>query len=175
MLVDWRTLRWLLVVVVAAGCPGRASIHAANGAHQADESQRAKVIGHWYGDNPIREGGKQLELTDLTENGTYTTQYRIIERSGSVRTGTEAGLWGVSGSIYFTITQAYVHGEIASPADPTSASVYNAYEVTQLDDKTFRYRCATCAGEWTLRRVPESFTLPESTEPSGPPPGTRCN
>jgi len=121
------------------------------------------MMGRWYGDNPT-QGDRQLELTDFSADGTYTAEFRI-ERGGCLIVGSETGVWGMSGPIYFTIAHGYVRGGEFSAADPRQASVYNAYEVTQLDDSTLRYRCAICGEEWTVRRVSETFTCPTSRLP----------
>jgi hypothetical protein len=123
--------RLALAAALALAVSGSASttrLHAFKGTHDAAESRRALLVGRWYGENQTEEGGEQLELTDLDANGTFKTQFRIIERSGSVSDHSEVGLWGVSGPVYFTITQGLVRRERFSSADPTRASLYDAYE-----------------------------------------------
>ena len=109
-------------------------------------------------------------MTDFRQDGTYETQYRI-ERSACVVAGSESGLWGLAGPIYFTITRGMVRDGRFSAADPTKANFYDAYEVSQLDDKVLGYKCAVCGEEWGLRRVDLSFTLPETRLPPCARPG----
>ena len=166
-LVSAESVGRFLVVLFVASCASTASVQTANGGHEATEARRALMTGRWYGDNQTRENGRQLELTDFRADGTFESQYRL-ERSGCVVNGSESGLWGLAGPIYFTITQEHVQGGQFSAGDPASASADDAYEVSQLDGKVLRYKCAVCGEEWGLRRVPESFTLPESTLPGCP-------
>src|SRR5215475_15943222 len=70
--------------------------------------RRNTIIGHWFEESPLKEGGKRLVLATLEADGTYKVQFRKIYPSGTTEDSTEVGLWGVSGPIHFTIMMGWV-------------------------------------------------------------------
>src|SRR6266849_1692080 len=82
-------------------------------------SQRPLLIGRWYGEQPMKEGGRRVQITEHCPDGTLTIGFHVVESSGNLRDQTEVGWWGVSGSIYFTIIRGWLRGGRVAPADPT--------------------------------------------------------
>ena len=111
-------------------------------------------------------------------NGTYVAHFTEKTESGQTKTDqTECGRWGVSGNIYFTITEAIRERGQASPVPPTDASFYDAYVVLRLTKTTFEYKHvvggetfretrveAGDQGTRSLRRGQSALSLCEGTE-----------
>ena len=73
---------------------------------QADKWQM--MVGKWYGDQQTSEGGRKEWIDHRKNDGTYVIQFRITSKDGEVQQSVEAGEWGVSGPIYFSIFKAWV-------------------------------------------------------------------
>ncbi|OQW51861.1 MAG: hypothetical protein A4S09_09335 [Proteobacteria bacterium SG_bin7] len=65
----------------------------------------------------------------------------------------------MSGHIYFTITRDFIEGDQITHADPTDASLYDAYEVIGLSDKLFKYKSVVHEDEFLAKKVADDFTL----------------
>lgn len=152
----------LAATLLFAGCAHVPAINASKAAdHEAAEARRNLLIGRWYGETPATEGGKRLEITDKAADGTFTIQFRVIERSGKVSDQTEVGLWGITGPVFFSITRGWLFGGQLIPADPTRATYYDAYEILELTAERFRYKSFASGEEYTVNRVSADFSFPQ--------------
>ena len=123
--------------------------------------QRLLLAGSWYSQAPLKDGGTRLQLTKRNLDGTFVTTFRLIAEDGSFKQQTEVGLWGVSGPVYFTITRGWKAARKIHKADPTDASLNDAYQILELTEQRFRYRSWQSSSEYRLERVSEDFTFPK--------------
>jgi len=151
----------ILIALLIAGCTTAPAIYTAKPPDSSEDSRRSLLLGWWYGEAKTKEGGKRLQITDRSVDGTFKVEFRIIEGSGKVWDQTEVGLWGISGPVYFTITKGWVGGGRFLPADPTQATFYDAYEILELSKDKFRYKHFAIGDEYTMKRVSDSFSFPE--------------
>jgi hypothetical protein len=155
-------LTLLLVMVGCATQPNR-HVRLPDMAKQptfAEEARREQLLGRWFGETLTNDGGTRKWLIERSDDGTYQVQFRRILGSGQSETITEAGFWGVSGPVYFTIMKGWVDGGSFHPADPADATLYDAYEVVEINDEKFRYRNLSTGSEYAVRRVGAEFVLP---------------
>jgi len=142
------------------GCVTQPPIDSIKQPDSSQEEQRALLVGKWFGDAATKEGGRRLQITQRALDGTYKVTFRIIEPSGNTFEQSEVGFWGVSGSVYFTITKGWLEGGRFSEADPTDASLNDAYQVLELTQERFRYRSLQSSNEYSLSRVADAFEFP---------------
>jgi hypothetical protein len=100
----------------------------------------------------IKRKQSLLELAEYLQN---------ISQACKINGVSEVGLWGISGPVYFTITRGWVRDQRFSPADPTQATFYDAYEILELSKDKFRYKSFVIGDEYTEKRVSDSFSFPE--------------
>lgn len=123
--------------------------------------RRAMMIGRWFSDTPTKDGGRIMQFVDRRSDGRMTIWFRTVDGAGLVDDQTEVAMWGISGSVYFTITVGWLHEGRLSRADPTSAYFYDAYEILELTEHAFRYRHVVTGNAWQVRRVGPDFAFPE--------------
>jgi hypothetical protein len=125
----------------------------------ADSVNRAQLIGRWVGESKVKNGGPTVKtLSERRADGTFVVQFRM-EGGGKVREQVEAGLWGFSGGIYFTLTRAIKHGARFDPVDATDASFYDAYKALVISPSEFSYRSLSTGAEFKVKKVGEDFQL----------------
>ena len=122
---------------------------------------RTMMFGWWFGETPTKDGGRRMQIVERRRDGTMTIRFRVIDAAGNVEDTTDLALWGISGPVYFTIAQGWFDGRDFHPADPTQSYYYDAYEILELTDRTFRYRHFTTGSEYRLDRVSPDFDFPE--------------
>lgn len=122
---------------------------------------RNMMLGHWFGDSPTKDGGRRMQIVERRRDGTMTIRFRVIDPAGEVHEQTQVEFWGISGPIYFTIMRGWLKGMRFDPADPTQPYYYDAYEIIELTDKTFRYRHVTTGNKFRIDRVAPDFDFPE--------------
>ena len=116
-------------------------------------------VGKWHGSAKTDGGGEREWLVERMPNGMFQIELKATT-NGAVERQTEYGVWGVSGSIYFTATQGFIsqEGEI-EPADTTDANLYDAYEILEATQNQIRYRGLETGNEFTVTRVSSDFSL----------------
>lgn len=121
------------------------------------------MVGKWLGEIDIKGGGKQKWLVQRFPNGTYKIHFRIYLKDGSVQNVIEAGHWGISGPIYFSINRAIAdeNGEFRA-TDPSDPHYYDAYEIKEFTDKILRYRHFETDNEFQIKKVKPDFVLPDT-------------
>lgn len=148
------------VAVMTVGCVRGPTLNVTKPSDPSGASLREKLIGRWYGEQTTKDGGKRSEIAELCPDGTVTFQFHLFEKSGNVRDQMEVGLWGVSGSIFFTIIRGWLHGDRLRRADPTDANLYDAYWIQELNEHTFRYKSVPSGDVFVTSRAPEPPTCP---------------
>ncbi|HET7834047.1 MAG TPA: hypothetical protein VFK88_13890 [Gallionella sp.] len=153
----------IFYVLLLVGCATPAStINSGKPLNQSSEQRRLILIGKWYGEAPTKDGLKQLELVEKRVDGTQKIHFKLTDKFGKVMSDTtEVGDWGVSGPIYFSITRGWLHDGKVSPTDPTSAFFYDAYEILELTETTFRYKSVETGDQFVVRKVSDSFQMPQ--------------
>lgn len=149
------------LLLAVSGCAIRPPIYVTKKPDASQEQQRSLLVGTWFGDAKTKDGGRRLQITQRAPSGTYKVTFRVFEPSGQTWEQSEVGFWGVSGGVYFTITKGWVDGESFSEANPTDASLNDAYQIVELTEERFIYRALQSGNEYSLSRVADSFQFPE--------------
>lgn len=150
----------LVALPLLTGCSTAQPVHVFKPDSEAAHVRRDVMVGRWFGESTTKEGGTIQHIVERREDGTYQIWFRVREASGRVWEQSEIGLWGVSGSIYFTMTRGWVGKNEIRPADTTDATFYDAYEILSSSGEEVRYKSVELGDEYLVRRVPESFFFP---------------
>lgn len=150
------------IVIAAGGCATHAAIDRLRLPDATQEQQRALLVGKWIGDAMTRDGARRVQITERTADGAFKVTFRDIDAHGAVSEQTEVGYWGVSGSIYFTITVGWLDASGFREADPTDASLNDAYQILELTEQRFRYRALQSGDEFSLSRVADTFEFSQA-------------
>lgn len=120
--------------------PDAGSWFIKEGAPASDHLSRKLLVGKWHSESTDVHSVEHIEDSVLEANGTYVFHFIAMSETGAVTTDqTECGLWGVSGDIYFTITQATRSGDKGERVSPYSATYYDAYRIASLTATAFEY------------------------------------
>jgi len=155
----------LMIILLCSGCNDNYTsdekISAGNLVVPATQNKdRSLLIGKWYGNQPLKEGGFRQSITERAVDGTYRTIFRIYDADGQYTELTEIGLWGIAGSVYFSIFRGWLDDDSFTPFDPTDASGYDAYRITGLGEDEFEYEGLTTGNHFRVVRVKDDFTFP---------------
>jgi hypothetical protein len=148
----------LLTLPLVVGCSAK-GVHVFKPESEAAHVRRDVMVGRWFGESTTKDGGTIQHIVHRREDGTYQVWFRLREAGGRLWQQSEIGLWGVSGSIYFTITRGWVGKDEVRPVDASDATFYDAYEIVGSDGE-LRYRSVELGDEYVVRRVPETFFFP---------------
>ena len=123
------------------------------------------LVGKWFGEIEIAGVGKRKWIIERYPNGTYQTHYRVFTEDGHVRDTVEAGHWGVSGPVYFSINRATrpIDGRFRD-TDPGDPKYYDAYEVIELTHHVFRFKHSEHGAEFEMKKVDDDFELPRRSD-----------
>lgn len=155
-------LSWLVPLAIISGCASQQQCLPTLQNDEkpevfADSVNRAQLIGRWLGESKVKNGGPTVKtLSERRADGTFVVQFRM-EGAGKVRDQVEAGFWGFSGGIYFTLTRAIKHGARFDPVDATDASFYDAYKALVISPSEFSYRSLSTGEQFTVKKVGEKF------------------
>jgi hypothetical protein len=117
------------------------------------------MIGRWYGEAKLEGGGDRMWLAERFPDGSFQIDFVFRTPHGD-ENQTEVGLWGISAGVYFTITKGWIEQGVLQPASPEDASFYDAYEILELTERTFRYRHFGTGRSYHLRKVSPDFVFP---------------
>jgi hypothetical protein len=157
-----RAIVTVALLFAIGGCDTQTTIDKFKPPESLQQEQRALLVGKWFGDAVTKEGDRRLQITQRAADGTYKVTFRLIDRSGKISEQSEVGFWGISGSVYFTITRGWLKDERLLEANPTDASLNDAYQVLELTQERFRYRTLQSGSEYSLTRVDDAFEFPAS-------------
>lgn len=154
-----------LVLSLVAGCQ---SVHTSTNqvsTVKADlsESQEKiwkKMIGRWYGSQPTKEGGTRQQITERYSDGTYKITIKNITKSGELNISSEVGQWGVVARVYFSIFRGWITENGIVPSDPSDPYNYDAYEILELTDESFKYKSYSSGTIYSLKKVENDFEFP---------------
>jgi hypothetical protein len=122
---------------------------------------RKLLIGKWFGEVKTDDGNKRPLLLDRLPDGTYKIIFRTYKNDSSFKDECEVGLWGFSGSIFFSMMRGWIDDEKFIPADPTDPYYYDAYEILMLTERQFEYRHIPTNKTLRLNRVSDDYRLSE--------------
>ena len=117
------------------------------------------MIGKWYGRQSTKEGGTKQELMTRSADGTYVVQFTVERKDGSKVYQTEAGHWGISGNIYFSIYRGWFREGKLIPSDSSNPHNYDAYQILELNNDKFQYKHANSGNEYIVNKVAPDFKL----------------
>ena len=150
----------LLLLPLIVGCSAAKAVHVFKPDREEAHVRRDVMVGRWFGESTTKDGGSIQHIVHRREDGTYQVWFRLREAGGRLWQQSEIGLWGVSGSIYFTITRGWVGKGEVRPVDASDATFYDAYEIVGSSGDELRYRSVELGDEYVVRRVPETFFFP---------------
>ena len=125
------------------------------------EKQHSLLIGTWFGEAPIKEGGYRQWITYLYADGTEKTIFRTYDKDGDYDEQIEVGEWGISGNIHFTIMKGWIIANKLEPVDSTDPYYYDAYTITNLTQTTFEYEAVEYKEKFIAKKVKDDFQFPE--------------
>jgi hypothetical protein len=157
--------RIAILLPLLAGCSSAPKINSqkinsmkpdAPADHQA---RRNLLIGNWYGEAATKDGQFRKALMNRRADGTYTVKFQLFKNQTKTIEQVEAGLWGISGNIYFTITREMLEGETFTPVQTDDATYYDAYKIAELTPEAFRYTNQDTGDEFLAKKVSDEFKL----------------
>jgi hypothetical protein len=120
---------------------------------------RRQLLGKWYGEAELKEGGSRKWLAQRNADGSFRVDFHIASPGEPLFMISELGYWGVAGDVYFTMTRGIVRGERHADADVTDPRLYNAYTIIEAREDSFVYRNVETGSVFSLRKVDSSFLL----------------
>jgi hypothetical protein len=126
------------------------------------EAKRDQLTGRWYGNMRTKDGGTRRWLTERRLDGTYTIEFVVVERDGSVLRQTEFGDWGVSGNYFVTVTRGVQDSGGDITPDKQSSYFWDVYKIVRLGSKQFVYQNVATGNKFIVRRVDASFAIPNT-------------
>lgn len=152
----------LLVTVLVSGCsinPYELNSPAAVPINADQQLQHDLMLGKWYGNQPLKEGGTHEWIMQRGSRGQYLAEFKTTDKNGNVSRQTEAGLWGVSGDVYFTIFMGYPHADGIELVDSSDPYHYDAYYILSLTETSFEYKNSRSGNTYRVIKKPDDFVL----------------
>lgn len=135
-----------------------------NANSQLDKSQLEMwnyMVGRWYGNQLMEDGGVRQQITERFNDGTYKIIFRYKKPDSKVKEDIEVGQWGIAGPIYFSIYRGWIDGDKFIPANSSEPSNYNAYKIIHLTNEKFKYKSYSTESVYSLIKVTNDFTFPD--------------
>lgn len=144
-----------LVLAMAAGCASHGAIHGVRPeSGKKAQARRQMLFGWWVEREPIVGAGTRIEIALRCPDGVYFFDFRTLDRHGKLAgEQQEAGDWGISGPVYFTITRAVYTPGHSYRTDMTDSEYYDAYRIQKLSYDEFRYRDYENGDEFAAHRA----------------------
>ncbi|SPF45972.1 exported hypothetical protein [Syntrophobacter sp. SbD1] len=128
---------------------------------QSQNIRWAQLVGTWFGDQPTKDGGRYMWISNRYNDGTYKAHFRITDASGKKMEKIEVGEWGVAGDIEFLIYKGDLQGDKVVNVDPTDPNNRDVYKILKLNDEIYEYELIDSDIKFTAKRVPVDFSFPE--------------
>jgi hypothetical protein len=116
------------------------------------------LVGKWFGESPVGNGGHRQVLVERTVNGTFTVTFKTRWGTDHLVVEQQVGQWGISGPVYFTITTGWLDGDHVDPTDLGQPYYYDAYRIIDLSEDRFEFESFAADTHYLLRRVADDFT-----------------
>ena len=153
-----------LVVCVAflAGCATANNSIVKSNVSASSASMRNMMIGTWLGEMNTEDGDVQQWVLVRRPDGLFAVHFCLTKANEKTpyREQKEVGTWGVSGPIYFTITEGILEGDDLYQTDLENPLFYDAYEILSLDRNSMKYRSFDMDVVFEINRVDDDFELP---------------
>ncbi|RZJ15260.1 MAG: hypothetical protein EOO54_18720 [Haliea sp.] len=143
----------------AAPRTAAASAATSSGAARASFPEQA-LTGSWYGESgasTVAGAQTQRFLTTRRADGTYSLEVRTYEMGKPTVKLTNTGLWGISNSLFFTLTTE-VNGQRTAIREPAYTS---AYLVRSITANEFVYQHIASGKELRVVRTSPDARLPD--------------
>jgi len=127
------------------------------------DQPRSLLVGTWYGETLTKDGEKERWIDQAYTDGTYKTRFRTYRKEGGFVETTEAGYWGICGSIYFSIFDSRIENNRRIPVDRADAGCYDAYAIIRLTQDTFEYKHVSNGHRYLAKKVGNDFQFPQSS------------
>ncbi|MCB1628521.1 MAG: hypothetical protein KDI51_07755 [Xanthomonadales bacterium] len=142
----------LTVLLLALAGTTEAPVDAQKPFVLGDLVARTWMVGRWRGEVRTDDGYTRIWELTRTADGTFETNFCIACGTAAERHLVEYGRWGVSGPVYFTITEGWIGNGRRNPVDPNDESLYDAYYIVEAKGDSMTYRNAATGNEFTIRR-----------------------
>lgn len=150
----------LLVTLLFSACAQVSKINSVKPENSAELSaRRAMLIGKWYSEIPTKDGLIRKSLMERRRDGSYTVRFQLFKGATKTLDQIEAGIWGISGNIYFTATREMLVGEVFKTLDTTDSTFYDGYEILKLEPDRFTYKSLEMGDVFEVRKVADTFKL----------------
>lgn len=132
---------------------------ATHAASQDRSAAEMRMTGTWQGEfSPSAQAPVQRFITVRRDDGTFSVHARMYQGGRMVAEVRNAGLWGISNGMYFTVTTD-VNGVKSDPKSPEATS---AYLVQALEADRFDYVHVASGSRFVVRRIdPAAARLPD--------------
>ncbi|MGO4892895.1 hypothetical protein [Flavobacterium sp. W21_SRS_FM6] len=153
-----KTTGLLFALLLMAGCVAKQAIQSPQSvpAKQQNTIMRESLLGQWCGEKIHENGMYQKWVVNRASNGTYKIDFTTVEVSGVKEQWSEMGMWGFRYPIYFTSVQAFADKGSVYPADTSDPSLYDAYEIQELNNEFFSYKSYASGKVFTVKRTCET-------------------
>lgn len=149
-----------VIFLLLASCAQSAKIEAIKSGSSEDQTMRRNwLVGSWYGEATTKDGGFRKALMQRRMDGTYTIKFQLFKNNIKTLEQVEAGIWGISGNIYFTATREMLYKSNFEPIDTSDATYYDAYTILALEEDYFKYKSQHSADVFIVKKVPDNFKL----------------
>ena len=146
-----RVVGWMLNAICAM------VMLTAHTAALAASAQEAAATGRWFAEYaPNPQAPVQRFIMQRNPDGTFTLQSRMYAQGKMVGELRNAGLWGISNGLFFTVTTE-VNGQKTDTKNPETV---NPYLVRTLDKQRFVYQHIPTGTVLSARPVDAAFQLP---------------
>ena len=150
----------LLVALLLPACAHVSKINSVKPENSTELSaRRALLIGKWYSEIPTKDGLIRKSLMERRRDGSYTVRFQLFKGATKTLDQIEAGIWGISGNIYFAATREMLVGEVFKALDTTDPTFYDGYEIQKLEADRFTYKSLDMGDVFEVRKVADSFKL----------------
>jgi hypothetical protein len=160
-----RCLVLAVAILGTGGCATTGTSAVAVVGMKPDATQHQKerwelMVGHWYGDQPRKDGGRHQWLVVRSPYGWYKIDFVETGPNGKVDQRTEIGEWGLSGPVYFTSYRGWIEGSVLHGVGSSNPSYYDAYRILRLDKNKLEYKSFATGDHYVVKRVAPDFKIP---------------
>lgn len=130
---------------------------------EPDEAMQQRLewmTGHWYGDQPTKDGGRKQWITHQAADGHFTITFKLDDPVQGKVEQLESGVWGVSGKYYAVLTTSI---GLVAPSDftlPLNPSLWDIYRIHSLTESELHYSSVETGNHYQARRVSADFKMP---------------
>lgn len=152
------TLTALIIRMAAVLALALAAAFPATALAQERSAAEQKLVGRWMGEfSPGPDAPVQRFITTRAADGTFTILARMYQGGKLTAEVRNAGLWGVSNGLYFTVTTE-VNGNRSDVKLPEAVS---AYLVQKVEANRFEYVHVASGSRFVVNRTDAQARLPD--------------